>query len=174
MGEIQNSPKQWKTELMAGNQLLGEKRGVFQGDNLSPLLFILALILLTLSLVLRKVKAGYSLGNGLPTNYNSSSFHGWSKALWKKWKPGWYTCTITVCLLVSEDIRTELGQMCRPGPREEEELKGYCHSGWKMAWFEQWMMVVWMHRGAWGRWNQPHQDEKKNWEGILSLCTENI
>ena len=77
MGEIQNSPKQWKTELMAGNQLLGEKRGVFQGDNLSPLLFILALILLTLSLVLRKVKAGYSLENGLPTYYySSSSFHG--------------------------------------------------------------------------------------------------
>ena len=61
-------PKQ-SAELTAGNQeLQGEvciKRGIFQGDSLSPLLFILALILLTL--VLRKVKAGYNLGNGLPT-----------------------------------------------------------------------------------------------------------
>lgn len=67
-GVIQNSLKQQKTELMAGNQELGEvciKRGIFQGDNLSRLLFILALILLTP--VLRNVKAGYSLGNGLPT-----------------------------------------------------------------------------------------------------------
>ena len=63
----QNSLKQWTTELTAGNHVFqGEvciKRGIFQGDSLSPLLFILALILL----VLRKVKAGYNLGNGLPT-----------------------------------------------------------------------------------------------------------
>ena len=38
------------------------KRGIFQGDSLSPPLFIKALILLTL--VLRKMKAGYHLGEG--------------------------------------------------------------------------------------------------------------
>ena len=53
---------------MAGNQVLGEvciKRGIFRWDSLSPLLFVLALILLTL--VLRNVNAGYSVGNGLST-----------------------------------------------------------------------------------------------------------
>ena len=63
---IQNSQKQWKAELAAaGNQVLGEvciKRGIFEKESLSPLLFILALILLTL--LLRKVKAG-CMGNGL-------------------------------------------------------------------------------------------------------------
>ena len=68
-GVIQTSMKQWNTELTAGNQFIGPevciKRGIFQGDSLSPLLFVLALMLLTL--VLRKVKAGYNLENGLPT-----------------------------------------------------------------------------------------------------------
>ena len=61
------SMKQWKTELIASNQDLDEmciKRGISQGDSLSPLPFALALIPVTL--VLRKVKAGYNLGNGLP------------------------------------------------------------------------------------------------------------
>ena len=38
------------------------RRGIFQGDSLSPLLFILALIPLTV--VLRKVKAEYDLAGG--------------------------------------------------------------------------------------------------------------
>ena len=52
----------------SSNQVVGEvciKRGIYQGDSLSPLLFVLALIPLTP--VLRNVKAGYNLGNGLPT-----------------------------------------------------------------------------------------------------------
>ena len=55
---------QWKTELVAGGQTLGNvniRRGIFQGDSLSPLLFVVALILL--SMVLRQTKAGYDLGN---------------------------------------------------------------------------------------------------------------
>ena len=54
---------QWKTTLSAGRAVLGEvhiKRGIFQGDSLSPILFVLSLIPLTL--VLRKIKMGYDLG----------------------------------------------------------------------------------------------------------------
>ena len=45
---------------MEGNSELGEveiKQGIFQGDSLSPLVFVLALILL--SLILRKAKVAY-------------------------------------------------------------------------------------------------------------------
>ena len=44
----------------SGNSELGEvqiKRGIFQGDSLTPLVFVLALI--PLSLILRKTKAAY-------------------------------------------------------------------------------------------------------------------
>ena len=57
--------KGWRTELSSGGVRLGDvniRRGMFQGDSLSPLLFVLSLIPLTL--VLRKVKAGYDLGDG--------------------------------------------------------------------------------------------------------------
>ena len=46
--------------LCSGNSELGEveiKRGIFQGDSLAPLVFVLALI--PLSFILRKVKAAY-------------------------------------------------------------------------------------------------------------------
>ena len=46
--------------LCSGNSVLGKveiKRGIFQGDFLSPLVFVLALI--PLSLILRKARAAY-------------------------------------------------------------------------------------------------------------------
>ena len=46
--------------LCSGNSELGEveiKQGIFQGDSLSPLVFVLALI--PLSLILRNAKAAY-------------------------------------------------------------------------------------------------------------------
>ena len=52
-----NSMEKWKVMLCSGNSELGEveiKRGIFQ-DSLSPLVFVLALI--PLSLILRKAKA---------------------------------------------------------------------------------------------------------------------
>ena len=53
-----NSLKKWKVMLFSGNSELGEveiKQAIFQGDSLSPLVFVLALI--PLSLILRKAKA---------------------------------------------------------------------------------------------------------------------
>ena len=55
-----NSMEKWKVMLCSRNSELGEveiKRGIFQGDYLSPLVFVLALI--PLSLILRKAKAAY-------------------------------------------------------------------------------------------------------------------
>ena len=55
-----NRMEKWKVMLFSGNSELGEveiKRGIFQGDSLSPLVFVLTLILL--NLILRKAKAAY-------------------------------------------------------------------------------------------------------------------
>ena len=48
---VNTSMKQWNTDLTASNQRLGNvkiRRGTFQGDSLSPLLFVLVMIPLTL------------------------------------------------------------------------------------------------------------------------------
>ena len=55
-----NSMEKWKVMLCSGNSELGKveiKRGIFQGDSLCPLVFVLALI--PLSFILRKAKAAY-------------------------------------------------------------------------------------------------------------------
>ena len=55
-----NSMEKWRVMLRTGNSESGEvdiRRGIFQGDSLSPLVFVLALI--PLSLILRKAKATY-------------------------------------------------------------------------------------------------------------------
>jgi hypothetical protein len=64
---MKSSMPHWKTNLYAGNEHLGEvsiKRGIFQGDSFSPLLFVLALI--PLSMVLRETGLGYKMGKDDP------------------------------------------------------------------------------------------------------------
>ena len=56
--------KNWKLELTSSGVSLGEvniRRGIFQGNSLSPLLFVICMIPLTI--VLRKVNFHYELGD---------------------------------------------------------------------------------------------------------------
>ena len=54
----------WKLELTSNGVSLGNaetRRGIFQGDSLSPLLFVLCII--PLSLILREAKFHYEFGD---------------------------------------------------------------------------------------------------------------
>ena len=65
-----NSMTKSKTELTFGGKSLGEvkiKRGIFQGDSLSPQLFIIALI--PMSMILRQVKYAYVFRTGVRLNH---------------------------------------------------------------------------------------------------------
>ena len=60
---LQKSMQQWRLSLTANGEDLGKvnmKRGIFQGDSLSPLLFVLSMV--PLSLILKKVNACYKWG----------------------------------------------------------------------------------------------------------------
>ena len=67
---LANTMKSWQTVLTSNGVNLGEvniKRGIFQGDSLSPLLFVIALIPLTL--ILRKATAGYHFTDKTKVNH---------------------------------------------------------------------------------------------------------
>ena len=99
--------EKWKVMLCSGNFELGEvevKRGIFQGDSLSPLVFVLALI--PLSLILRKGKAGYEFSES-KENTNHLLFMDNFK-LYSRSEKGLDSLVETVRVF-SEDIGMALG-----------------------------------------------------------------
>ena len=65
---IKSSMSNWSTNLFCNNTLLGNvkiERGIFQGDSFSPILFVIVLIPITL--VLRKINMGYKFGKEAPS-----------------------------------------------------------------------------------------------------------
>ena len=67
---LQFTMKNWPVELVCNNEKLGEveiKRGIFQGDSLSPLLFVIALIPLTQ--ILKATRHCYSFANKEKINH---------------------------------------------------------------------------------------------------------
>ena len=67
---IDTSMNNWKTDLFLNQNFLGSvtiRRGIFQGDSMSPLLFVLSL--LPLSILLRREPKGYHLHCGTKINH---------------------------------------------------------------------------------------------------------
>ena len=67
---IRKSMKNLNTNLTLCGEYLANvniRRGIFQGDSLSPLLFVICMI--PLSQILRKLKSGYTLKNGEKLNH---------------------------------------------------------------------------------------------------------
>ena len=62
------SMEKWKTNLTVNMKSLGSvalNRGISQSDSFSPLLFVIALILI--SMAVRKINLGYTLGKNAPS-----------------------------------------------------------------------------------------------------------
>ena len=62
---LKRSMQSSRMVMFSGKNKLGKvniRRGIFQGDSLSPLLFVVALIPVTI--ILRTLKQGYSFGKG--------------------------------------------------------------------------------------------------------------
>ena len=70
MNLFENSKEKWRTELIACNESLGEidiRRGIFQGDSFSPLLFVV--VLMPLSIILNKTDLRYVTSQNQKLNY---------------------------------------------------------------------------------------------------------
>ena len=104
---VNTSMKQWNTELTASNQRLENvkiRRGIFQGDSLSPLLFVLVMISLTL--VLRQTKAFYELKKGGKKINHLLFMHDLKLFTKNEDQIGNLVNTVRI---FSEDIKMELG-----------------------------------------------------------------
>ena len=104
---VNTSMKQWNTDLTASNQRLGNvkiRRGTFQGDSLSPLLFVLVMIPLTL--VLRQTKASYELKKG-GKKINHSQFMDDLKLFAKN--EDQINKLVNIVRIFLEDIKMEFG-----------------------------------------------------------------
>ena len=67
---LRESVKNWRTELTSGSNVFGEvhiQRGIFQGDALSPFLFVIAMMI-PLNLLFRKARFAYDV-NGKRINH---------------------------------------------------------------------------------------------------------
>ena len=83
--------KTWRVELTAGRRSLAEtkiQRRIFQGDALSPLLFIIAMM--PLNQRLRKCATGYKLSRSQKKDQspmNMDNIKLFAKKMKKIWKP---------------------------------------------------------------------------------------
>ena len=97
----------WKVELTSAGERLGEvkiKRGIFQGDSLSPILFVVALI--PMSIVLNSMPVGYNLGKDRG-NLNHLLFMDDLKLYSRKVEE--LDTLVQTVRLISEDIGMEFG-----------------------------------------------------------------
>ena len=104
---IDKTMKTWRLELTAGERRLAEakiQRGIFQGDALSPLLFIIAMT--PLNYILRKCTAGYKL-NRLQEKINCLMYMDDIKLFAKNEKE--LETLIHAVRIYSQDIGMEFG-----------------------------------------------------------------
>ena len=102
-----NSMEKWKVMLCSANYELGEveiKGGIFQGDSLSPLVFVLALI--PLNLILTKAMAAYEFSESKEKIYHL--FFMDDLKLYSRSEKGLDSLVQTLCVF-SEDIEMEFG-----------------------------------------------------------------
>ena len=104
---LSNTMNHWKTTLTASGTTLSEvniRRGIFQGDSLSPLLFIVSMIPMTM--ILRKTGKGYQLGRqGLVINH--LMFMDDIKIYGKNVKD--LDSLVQTIRIITEDMRMEFG-----------------------------------------------------------------
>ena len=123
---LETSMSKWNTNLECGGRTLANvniKRGIFQGDSLSPLLFIVGLI--TLSVILREAKQGYTLSRPQSGKINHLLYMDDLKLYGKNKKE--LESLVQTVRIFTQDIRMKFGiQKCatvvmKRGKREQDE-----------------------------------------------------